>query len=237
MFSRKSQLAVLIASSILVGSSAARADTFHLYSSGDNVVVGSAFQLTSDVTGAGYGGMYLSITNPLTVSGLTALSADYKMTEGTFTNGSPRFTLFDPSETGAAYVYWGTPTGGGSFSDPTAGVFANTGNYASLLSSDVRVYDNNFAGDGHNGNIGETWAQFVAAQGSNSLGFITIDLDGGLVNHPQQALVNNFRVNDEIFTATPAVPEPSTWAMMVLGFAGVGFMAYRRKSKPALMAA
>ena len=26
-----------------------------------------------------------------------------------------------------------------------------------------------------------------------------------------------------------AVPEPSTWAMMVLGFAGVGFMAYRRK--------
>jgi outer membrane lipase/esterase len=33
------------------------------------------------------------------------------------------------------------------------------------------------------------------------------------------------------------VPEPSTWAMMLLGFAGVGFMAYRRKSKPALMAA
>ena len=28
---------------------------------------------------------------------------------------------------------------------------------------------------------------------------------------------------------TAAVPEPSTWAMMVLGFAGVGFMAYRRK--------
>jgi hypothetical protein len=25
------------------------------------------------------------------------------------------------------------------------------------------------------------------------------------------------------------VPEPSTWAMMILGFAGVGFMAYRRK--------
>jgi hypothetical protein len=25
------------------------------------------------------------------------------------------------------------------------------------------------------------------------------------------------------------VPEPSTWAMLLLGFAGVGFMAYRRK--------
>jgi hypothetical protein len=37
--------------------------------------------------------------------------------------------------------------------------------------------------------------------------------------------------------AVSAVPEPSTWAMLLLGFAGVGFMAYRRKSKPALMAA
>lgn len=28
---------------------------------------------------------------------------------------------------------------------------------------------------------------------------------------------------------TSAVPEPSTWAMMLLGFAGLGFMAYRKK--------
>ncbi len=28
-----------------------------------------------------------------------------------------------------------------------------------------------------------------------------------------------------------AVPEPSTWAMMILGFAGVGFMAYRRRNQ------
>jgi hypothetical protein len=27
-----------------------------------------------------------------------------------------------------------------------------------------------------------------------------------------------------------AVPEPSTWAMMILGFAGIGFMAYRRRN-------
>ena len=33
-----------------------------------------------------------------------------------------------------------------------------------------------------------------------------------------------------------AIPESSTWAMMILGFVGLGFMAYRRKSKPALMA-
>jgi hypothetical protein len=39
------------------------------------------------------------------------------------------------------------------------------------------------------------------------------------------------------FLGTPIVPEPSTWAMMILGFAGIGFMAYRRKSKPAVTAA
>jgi hypothetical protein len=41
----------------------------------------------------------------------------------------------------------------------------------------------------------------------------------------------------QLNVVAPAVPEPSTWAMMILGFAGIGFMAYRRKSKPALMAA
>lgn len=33
-----------------------------------------------------------------------------------------------------------------------------------------------------------------------------------------------------------AVPEPSTWAMMVLGFAGIGFMAYRRRSEATIAA-
>ena len=34
-----------------------------------------------------------------------------------------------------------------------------------------------------------------------------------------------------------AVPEPSTWAMMILGFAGVGFMAYRRRNQGASLKA
>ena len=42
---------------------------------------------------------------------------------------------------------------------------------------------------------------------------------------------------DFTVSAVSAVPEPSTWAMMILGFAGVGFLAYRRKSKAAPLAA
>jgi hypothetical protein len=40
----------------------------------------------------------------------------------------------------------------------------------------------------------------------------------------------------QFVTGVSAVPEPSTWAMMILGFAGVGFMAYRRRSQAALTA-
>jgi hypothetical protein len=43
---------------------------------------------------------------------------------------------------------------------------------------------------------------------------------------------------DEVaFSLASPVPEPSTWAMMILGFAGIGFMAYRRKSQGGLLSA
>jgi PEP-CTERM motif len=45
---------------------------------------------------------------------------------------------------------------------------------------------------------------------------------------------NSDLVNSAPFTIALAVPEPSTWAMLILGFAGIGFMAYRRQAKPSL---
>ena len=36
-----------------------------------------------------------------------------------------------------------------------------------------------------------------------------------------------FRMNAT--AVAEAAPEPSTWAMMILGFLGLGFLAYRRK--------
>ena len=65
------------------------------------------------------------------------------------------------------------------------------------------------------------WATLLA---SILIGVIGIHWSRWLLAHPK------------VFTVA-AVPEPSTWAMMLLGFAGIGFMAYRRKSKPALLAA
>jgi PEP-CTERM motif len=52
---------------------------------------------------------------------------------------------------------------------------------------------------------------------------------GGVDAYNGQYVAENFNVS--------AVPEPSTWALMVLGFMSIGFVAYRRQSKPASMAA
>ena len=50
---------------------------------------------------------------------------------------------------------------------------------------------------------------------------------------PNGAYLDDFTIN----AAVSAVPEPSTWALMVLGFAGIGFMAYRRRNDLTLRAA
>lgn len=41
----------------------------------------------------------------------------------------------------------------------------------------------------------------------------------------------------DAFLAVATVPEPSTWAMLILGFAGLGLVSYRRASKSVTLAA
>jgi hypothetical protein len=64
----------------------------------------------------------------------------------------------------------------------------------------------------------------VASPGLETLSFQSADSSG-----PYGPVIGEVSIS--------AVPEPSTWAMMVLGFLGVGFMAYRRKSGVALRVA
>lgn len=192
---------------------------------GDVTTQSNGFLLTSDPNGVGYAGLEFHYTTPITLSSITQLSADFQMTTGTVSGGAPRFTFFDTA-LNSAYVYFGNPTGGGSFADPNPGAFQNTGNYAT--SADLRVYVNGFDGQS-SPNTGETFAQFVADHGAAGLSYITLDVDGGF-SSTQQALINNFTVNSDVF-AVAAVPEPSTWAMMLLGFAGVGAMTYRRRKQ------
>jgi PEP-CTERM motif-containing protein len=60
---------------------------------------------------------------------------------------------------------------------------------------------------------------------SGSSGVIAFDDGGSPADADYDDLVVGFNVS--------AVPEPTTWAMMLLGFAGIGFLAYRRRPQPA----
>ncbi|MDN3275968.1 PEPxxWA-CTERM sorting domain-containing protein [Frankia sp. RB7] len=74
----------------------------------------------------------------------------------------------------------------------------------------------------------QTLTSFVITQNAFGMG------DGDFDN----AVFSGLTFSDESVVTLPgAVPEPSTWAMMVLGFAGVGFMAYRRRDKVSALTA
>jgi hypothetical protein len=59
---------------------------------------------------------------------------------------------------------------------------------------------------------------FGNAEFDDSLGRVNNIAAGGFTNASEWTV------------AVAAVPEPSTWAMMILGFLGLGVMAYRKKS-------
>jgi hypothetical protein len=73
-------------------------------------------------------------------------------------------------------------------------------------------------------------------EGAISSGVITLVAPTVPTTLFYESSVHNF-FGDLVVVAAPAVPEPATWAMLLLGFAGIGFVAYRRNSKPALLAA
>ena len=53
-----------------------------------------------------------------------------------------------------------------------------------------------------------------------------------VITDPNYALTTG-----EIYAEFGTVPEPSTWAMMLIGFAGLGYAGYRTSRKSAALAA
>jgi hypothetical protein len=73
-------------------------------------------------------------------------------------------------------------------------------------------------------NLGATGTGDQASPAGNEL--ITISGLGAFTTATFSSTGNAFE-----FSLGSAVPEPSTWAMMALGFAGLGYAAFRRNSK------
>ena len=58
---------------------------------------------------------------------------------------------------------------------------------------------------------------------------------GPIVGYPVTQFYD-IHTDGSFSTAAGAVPEPSTWAMMLIGFAGVGYAGYRSARKRSMAA-
>jgi hypothetical protein len=68
---------------------------------------------------------------------------------------------------------------------------------------------------------------FFQIEQSPSAPFSRVGLNGfGNIEAQDEGLITGF-----VYTPVFDVPEPSTWAMMLIGFAGLGYAAYRRERK------
>ncbi len=94
---------------------------------------------------------------------------------------------------------------------------------------------NDFSFFGTTVGVYDIWSQtFTTTVGASYTYSFQYDNNPGLPG-PPPATPNGLYVDVSDALASP-VPEPSTWAMMILGFAGVGYMTYRRRNKMALNA-
>ena len=85
------------------------------------------------------------------------------------------------------------------------------------------------------------YGSLVGQIGNGSFFFIGTNYNGVAAASGTLSLYyfdSNYEDNTgSIVANVSAVPEPSTWAMLILGFAGVGFMGYRRRNQRVLRAA
>lgn len=109
--------------------------------------------------------------------------------------------------------------------DNVSGTFAGVTQDATVSFGEGLIYAIDISGTGLTTGLGPGFFQFGGPQ-----------LYTGLTSDPQfvlgpHSLGGGFSTVHDTLTISEvaAVPEPSTWAMMILGFCGLGFMWYRRK--------
>jgi hypothetical protein len=117
---------------------------------------------------------------------------------------------------------------------------------AQMVTADSGAFDHVFSNINLNLTTGDDYIAYLTVFGvANPVQLVAFNgsssspLGGRFVFSGDDTTFFNYSVPDMEYSATftSGVPEPSTWAMMILGFCGLGFMAYRRNSKLTLMAA
>ena len=103
----------------------------------------------------------------------------------------------------------------------------------SVLLDGVVLASRNFGGGPQSGPF--TLFSTLDFNANLTAGEHTLSLQSTRLFAPARGTFAQYFDDVSLNVVTP-VPEPSTWAMLILGFAGVGFMAYRRRSGATLAA-
>ncbi len=217
------KLAFLVAlSGLAISVGAAQASVVEINSQAAFSASGTILQNTNwDSYGTGF-----SLPgSPFTVGNLTFIAGQQNVIVGTGTYLNPARNLFTDD------FYQGTTA-------EIAGSFNLFGVNAGNLLFAVNVLDGLFDVTTNLGtysfNVSLTTATHLAP-----LTFVGFESSAGeYITSVKWSGAANFvapGVTDVQLGVASAVPEPSTWAMVILGFTGVGFMAYRQRSKSAML--
>lgn len=197
-----------------------------------NVVINTVFAgHAGEVAGTGYGALFIT-PGAWTPTGSQPWSTDvYQPGDWKYAVTMPSIPAVNQT-TGSSGLYL---TGQGALNVLTPG-------FGTIVSSNV--FNDPISGpggtNGYEFRQGQA-VQFTPAPGATPVAFTsaTWTLGSGTLTFNIQdnhLLGDDFALawaitcgNDVIQGQISGVPEPSTWAMMILGFSGVGFMAYRRK--------
>jgi len=143
-----------------------------------------------------------------------------------FVGGAFHFQLYDAA--GAPGIGWGevTATGGMDFTGATANSI--TFNVVSVNSTGQSANTLNF-----NSVVGYSWT-FATASSITSFSAADFNIiTSGFTNGTGGGIFSVSQVGNNLDLNFTPVPEPSTWAMMGLGSAAIGLLAWRRRRLPA----
>jgi hypothetical protein len=193
---KKILIAVVVVLSLAVAAPAFAADPT---TTGSVTISDGVATLTSDfsdtATTNDIAALHFTVPAATTLAGLTTLSADYNITEGSCGGGSPRFQLNIDGKN--VHVYLGpTP----NFTGCATG-WTSTGNLAT--NTELRVDLTQYGGAFYS-----TWAQAVALLGTHTVTGIDFAVDGGWsqTNKKQVVQVKNVTINGTTFLTPPAPP-------------------------------
>jgi hypothetical protein len=135
------------------------------------------------------------------------------------------------------YMSGQTPYGGATVGLPFA--FTSSG-HGSFVKFDTGVQNGSSGPSSYTNNFPTTFAPFLANKfyvPVLAYVYTTVGTNTSYLTNVTSTFTYQETVTYDYTPPIASVPEPSTWAMMILGLAGTGFMAYRRRYRSASIAA